>query len=227
MAERYAVGPVKRLLEPGCGGGRLVVELARRGFRVAGFDNNEKSIAYLKDRIAREQLPATAYLDDMVEFRVKRPVDAMFSTFNTFRHLTTAAAAERHLHAAAAALRPGGIYVLGFHLLPPDASDDCTERWRAKGPGTDVCYTLRVVEADRKRQHERLRVTMLVRRRQRELRLATEFDLRTYSMRQVRRMFARVPEFELCETYDFAYDADAPVPLDDELSDAIFILRKR
>lgn len=227
MAERYAVGPVRRMLEPGCGGGRLVVELAGRGYHVLGFDNNRKSLAHLERRIRRGRLSAEAFEADMVDFRLQRPVDLVFSTFNTFRHLTTEAAAVRHLECAADALRPGGLYVLGFHLLPPDASDECIERWRAAQRDVRVCYTLRVVEADRRRQHERLRVTMLVRRRAGELRLATEFDLRTYSAGQVRRLFARVPQFELCETYDFLYDADAPVPFDDRLSYAVFILRKR
>jgi SAM-dependent methyltransferase len=227
VCRRFAVGPVRRLVEPGCGGGRLVVELARRGYRVVGLDLNRKSIEHLRRRIARGRLRAEAIVGDMTDFRLTKPADAAYNTFNTFRHLTSESAALKHLRAVAANLRPGGLYVLGFHLLPPDASDECIERWRAAKGKVRVSYTLRVVETDRREQYERLRVTMLVRRPQGELRLATEFDLRTYSARQIRRLFAQVPEFELCETYDFLYDPDQPVLLDDWLSDAVFVLRKR
>ena len=33
VAQKYAISPLRRMLEPGCGGGRLVVEMASRVFR--------------------------------------------------------------------------------------------------------------------------------------------------------------------------------------------------
>lgn len=225
--ERFAVGPVRRMLEPGCGGGRLVVELARRGYYVLGFDNNEKMLAHLQQRIQRGKLTAEAYAGDMTKFRVARQVDAIYNTFNTFRHLTTEEAALAHLRSAAKALRKGGLYVLGFHLLPDDASLECIERWKAKRGQANVSFTLRVVESSRKVRIERLRVSMLVRKPGKEIRVATEFPLRLYSPKQFSELLAEVPEFELVEVYDFCYDIDDPVRFDDELSDAVFILRKR
>lgn len=226
--ERFAVGPVRRMLEPGCGGGRLVVELARRGYHVLGFDNNDKMLAHLQQRIQRGKLSAEAYAGDMTKFRVPRQVDAIYNTFNTFRHLTTDEAALGHLRSAAAALRKGGIYVLGFHLLPDDASLECIERWKAKRGKANVSFTLRVVESSRRTRIERLRVSMLVRVPGKvDLRVATEFPLRIYSPAQFRKLLSAVPEFELVEVYDFCYDIDDPVEFDDYLSDAVFILRKR
>jgi len=225
--EKYAAGPVRTLLEPGCGGGRLVVELARRGYRTLGFDNNAKMLAHLQKRIQRDKLSAEAFAGDMTEFRVPRKVDAIFNTFNTFRHLTTEEAALAHLQSAHRALRKGGLYVLGFHLLPDDASLECIERWTAKRGKTKITYTLRVVESSRRTRLETLRVSMLVRSPGKELRLATEFPLRLYSAPQWRSLLAKVPEFELCAVYDFCYDIDQPVKFDNRLSDAVFILRKR
>jgi SAM-dependent methyltransferase len=225
--QRYAIGPVRRMLEPGCGGGRLVVELARRGYHVLGFDNNEKMLAHLNTRIARGKLSAEAFAGDMTKFRLPQKVDAIFNTFNTFRHLTTDAAALSHLRSAATALRKGGIYVLGFHLLPDDASLECIERWKAKRGRANVSFTLRVVDSSRRTRIERLRVSMLVRSPTKEIRVATEFPLRLYSPKQFSELLKAVPEFELVEVYDFCYDIDDPVRFDDELSDAVFILRKR
>lgn len=225
--EKYAIGRVSRMLEPGCGGGRLVAEMARRGFRTEGFDTNVKSIEFLQQRIARERLPARGYLGDMTDFRVERPYDVVFNTFNTFRHLTTEAAALAHLRCVADALRPGGLFILGFHLFPIDASPECMERWNAVEGATRVHYTLRVTEHLARKRLERLRVMMLVRRPEGELRLATEFWLRLYSARQFRSLLRKVPQFELCEVFDFLYDIASPVRFDDYLADAVFILRKR
>lgn len=224
---KYAVGKVRRLLEPACGGGRLVVEMARRGYEVLGFDNNPQMVEFVARRIARAGLPARVFEADMVDFQLPESVDAAFNTFNTFRHLTTEEAALGHLRATARALRRGGVFVLGFHLLPPDASLECTERWTARRGTTRVHYTLRVLTCSRRTRLERCRISLLVRKPNEEFRLRDEFDLRLYNAAQIRELFAQVPELELCETFNFDYDLDRPERLDDRLSDAVFVLRKR
>jgi SAM-dependent methyltransferase len=50
---KYCPFLVRRLLEPACGTGRLVREMAARGYRMAGFDLSEPSLAYLRRRLAR------------------------------------------------------------------------------------------------------------------------------------------------------------------------------
>jgi SAM-dependent methyltransferase len=241
---RFAGGPVRRLLEPGCGGGRLVIEMARRGYDVTGLDNHPRMLAYLKRRIARfensagrvssagrgrsaERGVARVVAGDMTDFRFSPRFDSAFCTFNTFRHLTTEQAALDHLNAMARAIRPDGIYVLGFHLLPPDASEECIERWRARSGPTEISYTLRVLESCRRKRLERLRVTLLARTKRREVRAATEFDLRLYNAAQVRSLLEKVPEFELAAVYNFDYEIDRPLRLDNELSDAVFVLRRK
>jgi hypothetical protein len=101
------------------------------------------------------------------------------------------------------------------------------ERWSASRGKTKVSFTLRVIDTNRRARIERLRVTMLVRSPRRDLRLATEFPLRMYTAAQFRRLLARVPEWELCDVFDFWYEIDEPLVLDDELSDAVFVLRRR
>jgi SAM-dependent methyltransferase len=242
--ERFAAGPVRRLLEPGCGGGRLMIEMARRGYDVTGLDNHPRMLAYLKRRIARHRqaaertdsngrgeatvgFSARVVAADMTNFQLSPRFDSAFCTFNTFRHLTSEQAALDHLRAMARAIRPGGIYVLGFHLLPPDASEECTERWRARCGSTRLSYTLRVIESSRRKRLERLRVSLLARTKKGDVRAATEFDLRLYTAAQIRSLFKKVPEFELAAVYNFDYEIDRPLRLDDELSDAVFVLRRR
>lgn len=222
---KYCAFPVRHLLEPACGTGRLVVELARRGYRVTGFDLSQPSLTYLRRRLARRQLQATVFQGDMADFTLPRPVDAAYNTFDSFRHLLTEQDARRHLQCVAGNLRPGGIYILGFHLLPPDAPEDCIERWTERSGKTQVTVTLRVVSSDRRRRQETIRISLLVRRGAEELRLRDEFPLRLYTATQFRRLLAQVPAFELLDVYDFWYEIDQPLKLDNDISDTVFILR--
>jgi hypothetical protein len=116
---------------------------------------------------------------------------------------------------------------LGFHLLPPDASEECIERWTEREGPTQVTVTLRVLETDRRKRVETLRVSLLAREREKTLRLRDEFRFRMYTAAQFRRLLSKVPAWELCDVYDFWYEIDHPLKLDNELSDTVFVLRKR
>ncbi|MCH5373048.1 MAG: class I SAM-dependent methyltransferase [Planctomycetes bacterium] len=224
---KYCRFAVRRLVEPACGSGRLVAELAARGYQLAGFDLSEPSLKYLRRRLARRGLTAQVFQADMADFQLDRPADAAFCTFDGFRHLLTEDAARRHLQCVSDSLRPGGIYILGFHLLPPDADEECTERWTERHGRTSVTVTLRVLATDRRRRIERLRVCLLVRSGSTTLRLRHDFPFRMYTAGQFRRLLARVPSLELCDVYDFWYEIDHPLQLNNQISDTVFILRKR
>jgi SAM-dependent methyltransferase len=224
---KYCPFPPRRLLEPACGTGRLITALAARGYRMTGLDLSRPALGYLQRRLVRRGLRATVLHADMADFRLPRPVDAAYCTFDSFRHLLDEAAARAHLECVAASLRPGGIYILGMHLLPPDASEECLERWTARHGRTHVTVTLRVLWADRRRRLETLRVNLLVRSPGRELRFRDDFQFRLYTAGQFRRLLAGVPSLELCDVYDFWYEIDEPQVLDDQISDTVFILRKR
>ncbi|NUQ64481.1 MAG: class I SAM-dependent methyltransferase [Pirellulales bacterium] len=224
---KYCPFRVRRLLEPACGTGRLVVEMAGRGYRVSGFDLSGPSLAYLRHRLKRRSLRAEIFHADMADFHLDAPADAAWCTFDSFRHLLTEEAAQNHLQCIAESLRSGGIYILGFHLLPPDASEECTERWTEQRGRTRVTVTLRVLSTDRRRRIETLRISLLARVGSREIRLCDDFQFRMYTAAQFRRLLAQVPSLELLDVYDFWYKIERPLALDNELSDAVFILRKR
>ncbi|GIW95491.1 MAG: SAM-dependent methyltransferase [Pirellulaceae bacterium] len=223
---RYAIGPVRRLLEPGCGSGRLVFALARRGYRVWAFDNNRHALAYATKRLKRHGLKAHFFAADLADFSVPAAVDAAYCTMNTFRHLLSEAEARAHLKCVARAVRPGGVYILGFHLLPPDADEQCIERWTARRGRLHVSYTLRVIETNRAQRIESLRISLLVRTPRRCRRFRDEFRLRIYTADDVRRLLRASAAWELCDVFDFWYEWDKPLDLNDELSDAVFVLRR-
>ncbi len=224
---KYCDGSIRRLLEPACGTGRLTAELATRGYELVGIDLSRPALRYLRRRLRRRNLQADIRHADMTHFELSCPVDGAYSTFDGFRHLLTEEAAASHLQSVARCLRPGGVYLLGFHLLPPDADEECTERWCESRGRTRVTVTLRVLATDRRRRIEKLRVCLLVRAGGRQMRLRHDFEFRMYTAGQFIELLAKVPELELVDVYDFWYDINEPLTLDDEMSDTVFVLKKR
>ncbi|MCA9064051.1 MAG: class I SAM-dependent methyltransferase [Planctomycetaceae bacterium] len=230
-ADRYCHGPVQHLLEIGCGGGRQVMELTRRGFDVSAFDLNINCVDYVRHRLQRRSV-ATAgnghvYQADMAQFDAPAPVDLAHCLVNTFRHLTSEEAARSHLNSIARCLRPGGLYLLGFHLLPPDADEEDCERWTVLRGKTRVTTTIRVLQFDRKRRLETVRFSLRVRAPRLDLRFRSDFQLRIYRAFQFLRLLKSVPELRLLDVYDFWYDINDPLKLNDRMGDAVFVLQKQ
>lgn len=106
-----------RVLDAGCGTGRVGGYLARAGHRVAGVDLDEHLI-----EVAREDHPeADWYVADLetldagalAEMGEDEPFDLVFSAGNVFGFLSPGSRRDvlRHLHAA---LGEGGRAVIGF-----------------------------------------------------------------------------------------------------------------
>src|SRR6266480_6524921 len=150
---KYCSFDVRRLLEPACGSGRLITELTARGYQMTGFDLSQPALSYLRRRLGRRRLHAETFEAEMSDFRLDKPVDAAYCTVNTFRHLLTEQAARGHLECIARSLRPGGIYILGLHLLS-DVDDDDPKRWTQQRGKTKVTVTLRVLRTDHRRRIE-------------------------------------------------------------------------
>jgi len=224
---KYCPFSVRRFLEPACGSGRLLTTLARRGYEVTGFDLSQPALRYLQRRLARSGLNAETFEAEMSNFRLRRRVDAAYCTISTFRYLLTEQAARDHLRCIAGSLRQGGIYVLGLHLLPLAVDKEDVECWTERRCETIVTVTLRVLRIDRRRRIANVRVCLLVRRGLKELRLRHEFQLRTYTARQFRRLLDSVPSLELCDVYDFRYNIEQPFALNDEMPYRVFVLRRR
>jgi SAM-dependent methyltransferase len=222
---KYCPFEVRRLLEPACGSGRLVTELAARGYQMTGFDLNQPALSYLRRRLTRRRLHAETFQAEMSAFRLGQPVDSAYCTVSTFRHLLTEQTAGSHLECVARSLRPGGIYVLGLHVLPSTV-DEYTECWTQRRGKTKVTITLHVQHIDLRSRTENLRVCLLVRSGSKKLPLRYEFQFRTYTARQFRRLLNLVPSLELCDVYDFRYDIRKPLSQNDEMTYRVFVLRR-
>lgn len=219
--------PRLAVLEPACGSGRLVEALALRGHRVTGFDASTAMLDYARARIARRGLDARLVERRMEDFAFRSRFDLAHCLVSTFKYLLDEDAARAHLVCVARALRPGGLYVLGFHLTDYAATGRNRERWVAERAGARVVCNIQGWPADRARRRERVRSRLTVEEAGRVSRSETNWEFRTYDAAEVRRLLASVPALEHVATYDFTYSIDEPRELDDEQFDVVLVLRKR
>ncbi len=128
---RCGIAPNDSVLEVACGPARVGRLLAQRGFRVTGLDLSHTMLELAREQAAAEATPLTTLCADMTAFSVSEPFGAAFSPISSFRLLHGELAADAHLRCMAAALRPGGIYVLdlGFLKNANDPVTTTTEGW--------------------------------------------------------------------------------------------------
>ena len=105
--------PPYRILDAGCGTGRMAIELARRGINIVGVDLDEVML-----KQARNKAPHLDWrLGDLSSLELDQTFDAIVMAGNVMIYVTpgteaaTVANLERHL-------KPGGLLVAAFELTP-------------------------------------------------------------------------------------------------------------
>lgn len=218
----------KRILEPACGSGRLVAELARRGHAVTGFDLNPAMLAYARARLARRGLRARLSRADMASFDVPGRFELAHCLVSTFKYLLDEESARAHLAGVARALVPGGLYVLGFHLTDYARERTSRERWVAERGRTRVTCVTSLAPANARSRVENVTTRLTVERGSRRDRTVTHWQFRTYDARQFTRLLDSVGTFELVALHDFHYEPEYERSTTaDGIADCVFVLRKR
>ena len=89
LCQRYVGRRRGAVLEPACGSGRLVAELARRGHAVAGFDASQPMLDFAQRRLMRltkHGAPqATVTHGRLEQFRYRRRFDLAHCLVSTFK----------------------------------------------------------------------------------------------------------------------------------------------
>ena len=133
LAGRRLGGP-GRVLELGCGTGRVSLPLARDGLAVVAVDRAPPMLDQLRRRIAAAPAAVAARLTpvegDLRTFRVPGRFPLAIAPFNVLEHLYTRGEVDACLRRVAAHLAPGGAFVFDVQL--PDLAwliRDPTKRW--------------------------------------------------------------------------------------------------
>lgn len=217
----------RRLFEPACGTGRLLIHLARKGFDVGGLDLNPHAVDFCNDRLERGGYKRSVFVGDMSDFRVAKRFDAAFNTINSFRHLATERQAEGHLRSVAAALRPQGLYILGLHLTPRTGPYTEEESWTARRGHLSINSYMWTKQRDLKRRNEKLGLRFDIYTPTDAFRLEDEMNYRTYSAEQFASLLERTDVFEIAALYDFHYRLNRPITMDARTEDVVYVLRRK
>jgi SAM-dependent methyltransferase len=217
-SERFGVGPARRILEPFCGSGRML--RAMPGFAV-GLDRNPHMVRYARSRGSR------VFRADAARFAVREAgFDLAFCLIDSFRHLPSEEAARGHLACVARALRPGGVYVLGFDVTGDLDGDVSNDAWAAERHGVRVEGDVRCL-GDRAGRVETMRVRIDVRRGGRRERIEDFQPMRVYARVDVEALLDAVGAFEIAGAFDRHYDLRRPVDWDGLPGSVVLVLRRR
>lgn len=217
------------ILEPACGSGRLVAELATRGHDISGFDLNKNMLEHAQERLRKKKLSAKLWCDRLEKFQVpeRRRFDLAHCLVSTFKYVSDDAGAVSHLRLVATSLRKGGLYVMGLHLTDYARDGAEHERWSGSRGGVQVVCNTHTWPPDRKSRTEALRTRLRITRRSKTWTQETRWNFRTYDAAQLKRLVRSAPEFEHLACYDFTYDVNEPRKFDDSYADIILVLRKK
>jgi SAM-dependent methyltransferase len=113
-------GARPRVLELGCGTGRLTLPIARAGVQIVGVDQAPSMLAALRRKLERER-PEVRERVQLIEdsyptSAVTGTFQAVLWPFNALHHCPDAAAVEAVLTAARAWMAPGGSVYLDAYL---------------------------------------------------------------------------------------------------------------
>jgi SAM-dependent methyltransferase len=164
LFEELIPGGTRQVLEPACGPGRLLRGLARRGYTVLGYDTNPRMAAYAAAAIEREGLDERAAVVEgaMETFRPPGCYGAAVNVINSLGYLQTDGDIRRHFALIAAALKPGGLYVVQLSCAwdgPPrgELSSWTCER---NGVRVETTWSVEREEPERRLSHQRCRMVV-------------------------------------------------------------------
>ena len=236
------------ILEPACGSGRLMAELAERGHKVAGVDLSKGMLDFARKRFKERGVKGKLVKAPMQDFDLhtfaKRSApssnpslqgggfDLAHILVSSFKYLQTEEQALACIRTVCDHLNVGGVFLLGIHLTDPDDDNRYLERWRAQRDNLDVICTVRTNPPNHKARTEDLRSRIVVRDLKKPdadpKRYESSWTFRTYSPGQIRSLIRKEPRLKHVATYDFHHDVSTKSRLDgDDLGVVLVMCRER
>jgi len=118
--EAKSAGP-GRVLEVGCGTGRILLPIARAGGAVTGIDSSSQMLERCRTKLAAEPAAVRARVKllqhDMRDFNLGATYPLIIAPFRVVQHLTTVDDQLRFLDVVARHLAPGGRFI--FDVFNP------------------------------------------------------------------------------------------------------------
>lgn len=124
---RYGLGLGRSLLDVACGTGTFLMEMAKRGWRVAGVDASAEMLKLARERVPKAEALVQA---DMSAFTLEGRYDVATCWLDSITYLLRNEQFIEHFRCVAKALRPGGLYMVDLSF-----ARWARPFWREKAPG--------------------------------------------------------------------------------------------
>jgi SAM-dependent methyltransferase len=142
LMEQYSRIPVKSVLDVCCGPSPQLREFARRSYSATGLDLSAPMLEYLKAQGAADGVALELVQGDMRNFTLEAPVDFAYILMGSVGLVGGNAEMLSHLSAMAAAVKPGGLYLLENVFAPLDnLANYKAQSWEMTRDGITVTST--------------------------------------------------------------------------------------
>ncbi len=108
---RKSQGEVRTVLDISCGTASLGIELSELGYSYAGFDSSRDMIRVAQQKLLTRKAAFPVWIGSMFAFEVREPHDAVVCIYDSLNYCLNESACKLVFSQAAAALRPGGIFI--------------------------------------------------------------------------------------------------------------------
>lgn len=123
-------GVTGKVLEVGCGSGRVMIPLIQAGLDVEGLDNSPAMLDSCRRQCAQLQLKPQLYQEEMYDFKLPHPYEAIIIPGGSFQLIEGRALAIAALAHFNACLTSGGRLILDL-FIPTDVQEHAhsTKTW--------------------------------------------------------------------------------------------------
>ena len=170
-----------RILDVACGAGRHTIELAKRGYRVTGFDLSPALLAEARKAARTAGVKPTFVQGDMRRLPYRNAFDAAISMFTSFGYFDRPAEDREVLRGIARALRPRGKFLMELFNRDSLVARLPSQSWQARDDGTVV---LEDASFDLLRGHFETRQVVIDRKGTREF----TASVRAYTLAELKEM---------------------------------------
>jgi SAM-dependent methyltransferase len=148
LLQTYGNGPVRSVLDLGCGTGNHALPLARRGYAVVGVDRSAEMLEFARKKAASSEIDGKAnfYQEDIRSFQVEQSFDASLMMFAVLGYQLKNADVVAALRTARKHVRLGGLFIFDVWYGPAVLRHGPSER--VKVIPTDRGQILRVASGE-------------------------------------------------------------------------------
>jgi SAM-dependent methyltransferase len=224
---RFSPQPLRRVYEPAAGTGRLLAEFARCGISTYGCDLDVRSSEYCIRRLSRFASASDIRIADMRFFRPPVKVNLAYSLISSFQHLLSEECAQSFLTSVSESLVPGGVFILGLQLTPDGGRSSEPEDWVGFRGQSKIAVRIDSVRYSEALRIDECEMKSVIHGPRGRSRFREVLKFRTYTAKQILKTTRRIPGLELVGSYDFTYDLNNPVALDQKSKDTLLVFRRR